>query len=144
MKLKIGIQKNHIAVLFSFLILLGGCKTQSEELKAMLASRISTFQPSTGNEVRRSYQDKGVTLGKPIPAEVIIEYKPIGNYTVGDVYDEIVKTLLHQHWQKEELSTYQPGFFIASLSQEGFIIKASVNIQPDRGIVSIRLRTFPR
>jgi len=116
---------------------------QSKELKAMLASSASNIQLSTGNEVRRSYQDSGRTLGKPIPAEVIIEYEPKNNYTEGDIYDEILKTLLNEHWQKEELSTDQSGFFRASLPQDAFIIRASVYIQLDRGIVSIRLRTAP-
>jgi len=116
---------------------------QSKELKAMLYTSVATMSLTTGTEVRRSVEDNHTTLGKPIVAGVIIEYKPNSNYSEKDVFDEIVKTLLDEHWQKEDLSTDQPGFFIASLPQDAFIIKASIYMQPDRGIVSIRLRTVP-
>jgi len=117
---------------------------QSKELKAMLNTSATTMSLTTGIEVRRSVQDNGTTLGKPVYADVIIEYKPTSNYTEKDVYDEILETLLNEHWQKEDLNSDQPGFFIASLPQDGFIIEASVSTQPDRGIVSILLRTSPR
>jgi len=116
---------------------------QSNELKAMLDTSVSSMSLTTGTEVRRSIEDNNTTLGKPIAARVIIEYKPKDNYSEKDVFDEIVQNLLDEHWQKEDLNTNQPGFFIASLSQDAFIIEAAVSSQPDRGIVSILLGTVP-
>jgi len=55
--------------------------------------------------------------------------------------NKIIKIVLDEHWQNEDLSTDQPWFFRAFLPQDAFIIKASVSMQPDQGIVSVRLRT---
>ena len=116
---------------------------QTKELKAMLESSIATIQLTTGREVSRSSQDKGVTLGKPIPAEVRIKYEPTGNYTESNVFNEIIGILERDNWKREELSIDEPGFYIAHLPQDGFLIEASVLIQTDRNTVSIRLRTYP-
>lgn len=139
--------KNIITLFFLYLIvifILVSCKTQSQELKAILETPVSTTQLATGDEVSRSYQDKGVTLGKPVPAEVRIIYKPKGKYTNANIYDELIGILDKDGWKREDLDIDQPGFFRAALPQAGFTIRATVTIQSDRNTVSLRLRSFPQ
>jgi len=126
------------------ILFLNSCTMQSKELKAMLENPISTTELTTGHVISRSYQDKGMTLGKPEPAEVRIEYKPKDSYTENDVYSELVKILNQDNWDIDDLNSSQPGFFRASLPQDGFLIKATVNIRSERNIVSIRLRSMTR
>jgi hypothetical protein len=141
---KLDVQRGPVALVICITLLLGGCAMQSKELKAMLESSVPTTQLTMGREVNRSYQDRGVTLGKPIPAEVRIKYEPKGNYTESDVFDEIIGILEQDSWEREELSVDEPGFYRASLLQDGFLIRATVHIQKDGTIVSVRLRTYPR
>ena len=75
----------------------------------MLESSISTTQLTTGHEIKRWYQDQGVTLGKPVRAQVRIEYEPVSNYTKEDVYNEIVTILEKNNWEREEQSIPQSG-----------------------------------
>ena len=140
MKHKFYIHKIYIVLAFGVLLLLSGC--QSAELKAMENST-SIIELTTGSEVSRWRQDKGVTLGKPDYPEVRIEYEPVNNYTLEDIYDEIVAILERNNWEREELSIDRSGFYRASLPQDSFSIQATVSIQLDRNIVSIRLRTIP-
>ncbi|VAW35517.1 hypothetical protein MNBD_CHLOROFLEXI01-2376 [hydrothermal vent metagenome] len=145
MKHKLYIYKSYIALAIGVLIFLGGCEIKSPELTAMLESSASTTQLTTGREVSRRYQDSAKPLlGKPDRPEVRIEYEPINNYTKEDVYDEIVASLDENNWATEEVYIIRSGYYRASLPQDGFSILATVNIQSDRNIVSVRLRTVPR
>ena len=147
MKHKLYIYISCIVLTFGILLFLSGCKkTESTELKAMLESSAATAQLTTGSEVYRQIQDREIKplLGKPKQPEVRIEYEPINNYTKEDVYDEIVGILEKNNWEMKELSIAQPGYYNASLPQDGFTILAEVLIHSQSNIVSIDLTTIPR
>lgn len=95
--------------------------TQSRELKVMLNASIVTTSLTTGNEVRRSTQDKDTTLGKPLYPEVIIEYKPKDNYSLGDLHNEIVSIFEKENWERQEVQLPSPEYQ-AILQQNGFFI----------------------
>lgn len=143
-KHRINVHKRFIALAFGVLIFLGGCNTRSAELNAMLKSSVSTIQLMTGREVYRRQQDKGTTLGKPIPAQVTVEYEPVNSHTKEDVFTEIAATLERDNWEREEQSIPQPNYFRATLPQDNFSLVADVSIDSQRNIVSIRLATTPR
>jgi hypothetical protein len=88
-----------VIVIFLLMLFLSGCKPA--ELKT-LESSSSIIQLQTGLEVRRSLQDKDTVLGKPIYAEMYIEYEPIDNYTKKEVYDEIIAILKKNNWEEDE------------------------------------------
>jgi hypothetical protein len=140
MKLKFYIHKRYIALAFGALLFLSGC--QSAELKA-LENSTSILQLTTGREVSRWQQDKGVTLGKPDYPEVRIEYEPINNYAKEDVYNEIVGILEENNWERKELSIAQSGYFRASLPQDDFKIVVAVLIHLKSNIVIIQFGTNP-
>jgi hypothetical protein len=127
LKHKPGLYKGLIALVCGVLMLLSGCVTQSKEL-----------------EVRRFVQDKRVTLGKPMPAEVMIIYEPKDVYTQKDVFDEIVGFLEKDTWEKKDLSIPRPEYYTASLLQQGFLISAEVSISSDSNTVVLTLRAKPR
>lgn len=139
--------KSLVLFIFILLVVIGlyfsGYLTQTKELKAMLKSSVPTTPLTTGREVRRSIQDKGVTLGKPIRPYVVIDYEPKDNYTKRDVFDEVVGILEKNNWEKKEVSLPPPDYK-ALLPQNGFLIEATVTIQSDRNIVYLILETYPR
>ncbi len=118
---------------------------KSVQLKT-LENSISVIQLTTGHEVKR-YSDKaGSALGKPVYAEVLVIYEPIGNYTKKDVFDEIVAILKTNNW-KDEGSTV-PDYFRASLQQgesgSGHQLSASVAIFLDKDRVSLKITDYNR
>lgn len=135
------IKSNYIfgnfALAFAILFSLSGC--QSAELKA-LENSTSIIQLTTGSEVSRRHQDKGETFGKPNSPEVRIEYEPVANYTVDDVFKEIINTLEKNNWQKVKLGIPYPGFYRATSIQDDFKILAEVKIQLEKNKVSILFR----
>jgi hypothetical protein len=145
MKYQLNIYINYIALAFVVLIFFSGCNTRSDELNAMLESSVATTQLTTGNEVSRRYQDRETKplLGKPKQPEFRIEYEPINNYTKEDVYNELVRILEKNNWEREELSITQSGYYRATLPQDYFTIVAEVLIHSKSNIVSIQLVTVP-
>jgi hypothetical protein len=144
LKHKPGLYKGLIALVCGVLMLLSGCVTQSKELEAILESSVLTASLTTGSQVRRFVQDKRVTLGKPMPAEVMIIYEPKDVYTQKDVFDEIVGFLEKDTWEKKDLSIPRPEYYTASLLQQGFLISAEVSISSDSNTVVLTLRAKPR
>ena len=132
----IGNRKNHLVFALGCLLILSGC--QSAELKS-LEDASSVFKLSTGSESSRWSQDKGTTLGKPVYPELRIEYKPDANHSVEDVYQEIINILEKNNWQKEKVTIDQPGFYLASLKKDDFVIQASVLILTERNVVNVQL-----
>ena len=115
------------------LFFLSGCK--SAELQAIEDSA-SVLQITTGQEVRRSTQDKGTALGKPVYPEIFIVYEPINNHARKEVYEEIVAILKKNNWQgKEPFADY----FVATLQQGGFEISAKVSIDEIKNIITISM-----
>jgi hypothetical protein len=141
-----GLNVIKIIILLALCIfLLGGCKEKSKELVAMLESSISTTALTTGLEIDRSQFDWGEGLIKPTRPEVRIQYKPKNNYTKEDVYEEIIENLEESHWDREEEpGIKQAGFYRAFLPQDGFTIRATVQILSEENIVNVRLITIPR
>lgn len=133
-KRKLSIFEGYNVLVLVVLILLGGCATRSSELNALEASA-SIIQLTTGREVSRWHQDKGVALGKPIRAEVRIEYEPANNYTKEDVYNEIVTILEKNNWDRERQNIAQSVYY--TLPQDGFSIVAKVRFDSESNIVSI-------
>lgn len=126
---------SYLALVFGILFLLSGCDTKSPELEALETS-VSVLTLKTGGEVSRAYQDKGVTLGKPVYAQVRIEYEPLNHYTKDDVYDEIVAILEKNSWERDEWNIV-PDYFSGSLQQGHFTIYATVLIQSDKNSVTV-------
>ena len=120
-------------ILIFSLFFLSGCK--SAELQAIEDSA-SVLQITTGREVRRSTQDKGTALGKPVYPEIFIVYEPINNHARKEVYEEIVAILKKNNWQgKEPFADY----FVATLQQGGFEISAKVSIDEIKNIITISM-----
>ncbi len=84
-------------------------KTESEGLKAMLANPVANMQLTTAREVKRFQRDKDKVLSKPIYAEILVIYEPIGNNTQGDVYDEIVGNIENSGWKKKDVTSWVEG-----------------------------------
>ncbi len=127
-------------LLFGSLILISGC--ESKELKAMLESPLANMQLTTAREVARSHKDKEVTLGKPIYAKVRIKYEPTGNYTKEDVFNEIVKNIEKNGWEREwgrNDNSGQSGYYSASLPYESFSLIVEVLRRPGLSTVSVYL-----
>lgn len=143
MKYQLNIYKHYIALVFCILILFSGCNPRSDELNTLLENPVSTTQFTTGHEVSRWHEDKGVTLGMPVQAKVRIEYVPVNNYTQEDLYNEMIDALDKNNWEKEEQSIVQTGYFRATLPQNGFSLVAEVLIDSQSNIVSIQLETNP-
>jgi hypothetical protein len=127
--------KFHIALAFCFLFLLSGCK--SAELRS-LEDSASLIQLTTGREVNRSLQDKGEVFGKPVYAEVDIDYEPIDNHTKREVYEEIVEILNKNQWERDEVNIV-PDFFSASLKQDDFKLLISVLIRSSENLVRVEI-----
>jgi hypothetical protein len=108
------------------LLFLSGCK--SAELQA-IEDAASVLQLTKGNEVRRSLQDGGTAMGKPVYPEILIIYEPINNYTLEDVYAEIVATLEKNDWEGSEPVTGR-DYFEATLQKGQFKISTGVSINP--------------
>ena len=97
-----------VTVIF-LMLFLSGCK--SAELQA-IENSASVLQITTGREVNKWTHDKGVTLGKPVDAKILIVYEPINNHTRKEVYEEIVAILEKNNWVgKEPFADY----FVATL-----------------------------
>jgi hypothetical protein len=115
------------------LFFLSGCK--STELQAIEDSA-SVLQITKGREAERYITDKGVTLGKPVDAKILIVYEPINNHARKEVYEEIVAILKKNNWQgKEPFADY----FVATLQQGGFEISAKVSIDEIKDIITISM-----
>ena len=125
--------KYQIAFTIGVLFLLSGCK--SAELKEVENSA-SILQLTTGHEVRRWHQDKGIALGKPVYTKLWIGYEPINHYTKEDVFNEIIATLEKNNWEKDK-SNFVPDYFTASLQQDQFRITAAVFYYPDENLIAI-------
>lgn len=125
--------KFHIALALGVLLLLTGCK--SAQLKVLESSALK-IQPSTGSEVSRSIQDKSVVLGKPVYAEVSIEYKPNTNHTTREVYEEIIKNLEKNNWTKDEVNVI-PDYYSATSAQEYSTLKVRMMIDSQKNLVRI-------
>ena len=120
-----------LALAFGILLFLSGCK--SAELRA-IENSASVLQITMGQEVNRWTQDKGVALGKPVYAKIIIEYEPINNHTRKEVYEEIVTVLKNNNWKGEEPFA---DYFKATLQQGSFKISTGVSIDEKKNIVTI-------
>lgn len=122
-----------LASVFTLLLFLSGCKTT--ELKT-LESSTSVIQLTTGREVSRYSQDKDVVLGKPVYAQVRIEFEPINPYTNMDIFDEIVEILEKNNWERDNW-IIAPDYFTAYLQQDYFRITASVLMHSNENLVTI-------
>jgi hypothetical protein len=118
-------------------LLLSGCK--SAELQALEKAASSIPPLTTGREVRRSLQDKGTALGKPVYAEILIVYEPVNNHTRKDVYEEAVAILKKNNWVGSEESIAGYDYFKATLQQGGFKMSTVVAIDEKRNIVTINM-----
>ena len=128
---------NLLFLSFGALILISGCKTHSKELKAMLESPVANMQLTTAKEIKRSYNDKSVSLGKPIYAAVRIEYEPIGNHTKEDVYSEIVENIERSGWRRDAYNVAQRDYYSASKPYESFSLLVEVFNHPEKSTVNI-------
>lgn len=140
----IKIYRGFIALASVILIMLSGCNTRSTELNAMLENPVLATQLTTGREVSRTQRDKGETLGKPIPAQVILEYEPVNNNTKEDVFNEIATIFDRNNWEREKQSIVQTGYFRATLPRDSYSIVADVLIHSERNTVRLQLGTIPR
>ncbi len=134
-------KKRHIFLLAcGVLLFLSGCRIiKSAKLQA-LENAGSVLQLKTGQEVRRSLQDEGTALGKPVYAKIIIEYEPINNHTRKEVYDEIVAILERNNWESESVTV--PDYFKATLQQGQFEMLGSVTIDPSRNLIIVIMRIY--
>jgi len=124
-------------ILIFSLFFLSGCK--SAELQAIEDSA-SVLQITTGREVRRSTQDKGTALGKPVYPEILIVYEPINNHTRKGVYEEIVAILKKNNWMgSEPITGTGYDYFKATLQQGGFEISTGVSTDEIQNIVTISM-----
>ncbi len=131
------------ALALGVLLCLSGCK--SAELQAVEKSA-SILQITTGQEVSRALQDKGVALGKPVYAEIIIVYEPINNHTKEDVFEELVAILRKNGWKEEGEGNTVPVYFIASWRQNDFQspLLATVVIRADKNLVNLQIANHNR
>ena len=137
------IYKAYFALALGVLLFLSACT--SSELKE-LEEAASIIQLQTGREVNRSVRDKDVVLGKPVHAEMRIDYEPINNYTMKEVYDEIVAILEKNNWEGEECNGCNYDAFSASLQQDHRYIplSATVLVDSDKNLVRIYLKNRNR
>ena len=66
---------------------------ESKELKDVLKSPMANLQITKGDEIRRTYSDRGTTLGKPDYVDVHIEYQPKATSTKVEVFNELVENM---------------------------------------------------
>jgi len=123
-----------VTVIF-LMLFLSGCK--SAELQA-IENSASVLQITTGREVNKWTHDKGVTLGKPVDAKILIVYEPINNHTRKEVYEEIVAILEKNNWMGSEPNTGR-DYFVATLQQGSFEISTEVVIGEIKNIATIRM-----
>jgi hypothetical protein len=143
MKHKLHIHRIHIVLIFGVLLFLGGCRlVKSAELRA-LEDVASVLQLTTGREVKRWTQDKGTALGKPVYAEIYIEYEPIYNYSKKEVYDEIIAILERNNWERDEWNI-DPDYFNASLKKNNITLIAGVLIRSEKNLVTVRMTNRDR
>ncbi len=130
-----------ILAVFS-LFYLGGCGLKSPQLVA-LENLVAGLQLTTGREVSRALQDKGVALGKPVHAEIVTEYEPINHHTPKEVFDEIITILEKNNWKGDEWNIV-PDYFSLSLKEGDTTILAKVRIDSNKKLVSLRITNLDR
>jgi len=81
-------------------------------------------------------QDKGEALGKPVYAELRIEYEPAGSFTKKEVYEEIVNTLNENNWKRDEWNIV-PDYYSGSIEEDKYTLLVSVLIRSDEDRVSV-------
>lgn len=104
----------------------------------VLEKSTSVIQIRTGKEVRRYLNDQSTSLlGKPIYAEVNLDYEPINGYTKRDVFNEIVLTLQKNNWQRGDQNLV-PDFFKGTLKQGSSTLTVSMSIVSDKNQVTVQ------
>jgi hypothetical protein len=136
-----------VLLVFGTPFFLSGCGIiKSAELGA-IENAASVLQLTTGQEVSRSLQDKGTALGKPVYAEIYIEYEPINNYKKEDVYDEIITILERNGWEGKEATTLAREFsasYSASLKELNVALFIDVRIYSEKNLVTVRMTNRDR
>jgi len=127
--------KLFITLSLGVLLLLSGCK--SIELRA-LEDSAAILQLSTGSEVSRTVQDAETVLGKPVYAEITIQYQPLEGYTKNDVYSEVTGILEKNSWVSDERADGS-DVFSASLPQGNAEILVKVWVHSNENLVGVNL-----
>ncbi|MEM9775065.1 MAG: hypothetical protein AAF902_10825 [Chloroflexota bacterium] len=128
-----------ILVLAGIYITIVRYTTESKELTAIREDRITNAVFLTGTEINRTYQDQENTLlGKPIRAQMRVEFEPTANYSSSDVFNEIVSKFEVEGWHANELST-QSDYFTATLQKGDFSLLGEVYINHHTNIVGIHM-----
>jgi hypothetical protein len=66
---------------------------ESNELIDVLESPMANLQITSGEEIKRSYYDRGTTLGKPDYVTLYIYYQPKDNSSKADVFNELINNM---------------------------------------------------
>ena len=93
---------------------------------------------STAHEIKQIIQDNEVSLGKPIYAEVRIQYEPIGQHTKEDVFREIVAILEKDQWQRSEMGI-DDRYYVATLNKDSFPLLTEVFNNKENTFVSLHI-----
>jgi hypothetical protein len=143
MKPTIILRTRLFITIFIFALLLGGCLSQSQQLTAMQNSSVASMQLTTAREVNRAEQDRGSTLGKPEPAQFIVDYEPVGNHTKEDVYNEIIASLQRDNWQPDPLNASLTDSYKATLPQGNFALVVNVRNIQHYSFIRVTMTTDP-
>lgn len=79
-------------------LLAGGCAGDSEELVALRSDPMADVELQSGERVAHRETDAGVTLGKPVRAEVTQAFVPSGDADLAEVLDEAVASARAAGW----------------------------------------------
>ncbi|MBP9836401.1 MAG: hypothetical protein KBC78_01050 [Candidatus Pacebacteria bacterium] len=135
---KIYIYTGLTCLILGFSLFVAGCNIKSKELKTILASSAVSMELSTAHEIKQIIQDKEVSLGKPIYAEVRIQYEPIGQHTKEDVFREIVAILEKDQWQRSEMGI-DDRYYVATLNKDSFPLLTEVFNNKENTFVSLHI-----
>ncbi len=144
-KLKLSSTTILILAFFGVLIFFSMQKPESAGMKAMLANPVANMQLTTAREIKRFQRDKDTVLGKPIYAEILVEYEPVGNNTQGDVYDEIVGIIKKSGWEKEDVTSGLEGKYYKAETRYGSFGKhLRIRVATDSQSSSVSLKIVAR
>ncbi len=134
-----------LAVSLGILFFVNVQKTKSEGFKAMLTNPVANMQLTTAREVKRYQRDRDTVLGKTSSASIIVKYEPIGNYTKGDVYDEIVENIENTGWNKRDVtSSLEDRYYVAKTryGTSNRILVVEVFNHPESSSVSLDIGAY--
>jgi len=108
-KIKIGLLAIIILIIIGFSLIIKN--HQSKELKDLLKSPMANIQLTTGEEMKRSYYDRGTVLGKPGYVAIMISYQPKPGQSKTDLFNELANNMKQIINNSEEITLDEHGSY---------------------------------